>query len=311
MAKERGSTLRKEAKAMANDRRLRKEKHRKLRQWVYDMFKSNPADKTIVDPAGSGSEASSALPHPGPSKGGVWDRPIYINGQPGPRSLTIGHMLRFAKDCYEIAKTDFDKMNLYDHMYYIQAIREPDIPPEETLVDKNLIILAQQQLYLAKTNYAACVVRLAIISNLPKDIKMDVKTCQNCLQKFMHSPTPCTCARTPGACAKLPCEFHWGKLKSHNDQLDEVRQKEKLGEDFLTRGKVRLREFKLWMGSCYWSCCEGKLEELGPDAGKRSQRRKHEPLQMWEIPNDYDGKVGCPPREEPPRPTDLVHHVPF
>ncbi|OTA60089.1 hypothetical protein K449DRAFT_104192 [Hypoxylon sp. EC38] len=212
MAKERGSTLRKEAKAMANDRRLRKEKHRKLRQWVYDRYKYNPADTTnVIDAAGPGSEASSALSHPGPSKGGLWDLPVYIKKRPGPHGLTLGYMLRIAKECYKLARTDFDKMDLYDHMYYIQSIRQPDIPTEDALVDRILIVLAQQQLHLAKTNYAACVARLALLGNLPKEIKKDLRTCQNCLQKFMHCPKPCICARSSGKCPQLPCEYHWGK----------------------------------------------------------------------------------------------------
>ncbi|KAI0840326.1 hypothetical protein F5Y06DRAFT_294311 [Hypoxylon sp. FL0890] len=321
MVKERGSTLRKEAKAIANDRRKRKEKHRLLRQWICDMYK--PKSASNLDHTGPDDSDSESSPAPSNSptekgQGKVWDLPIVSQRCPGQEGVTLGTMLRIAKDCYKLASQDFDKMDLYDHMYYIQSIREPDTPTSETLVDKALVVMAQHQQHLAKHDYIACVARLAVLSNLPKEIKGNLKTCKNCLDKFLPaSSKPCTCDECAQTCRRDACQYHWGELQSHNDAIDASRKKVNLGEDFLIRGKVKLREFKLWMETCYWSCCEGKLVEVGPDAGKRSQKSRHKPLAQWEIPNPYDGKLGCPPLDVkdsavwPHLPMRATHHIPF
>ncbi|KAI1143679.1 hypothetical protein F5Y05DRAFT_362107 [Hypoxylon sp. FL0543] len=316
-AQVRGTTLRKEAKAMTVDRRKRKEKHRLLRQWICDMHQSKvarKADQTVLDESDSDA---SAEPPTCRSEGQVWDQPAHIKGLPASYGLTLGTMLQIAKDCYKLAAKDFDKMDLYDHMCYIQAIRFPETPTAETLVDKALVVMGQQQLQLAKDNYIACVARMAVLSNMSKDVRADMKTCRNCLQKFLPgSEKPCTCDKDPKSCGRAKCRYHWGELRSYNDGLGP--EERGLGEDFLTRGNVKLREFKLWIGTCFWSCCGGKLEDLDPDAGKRSQRKKKQPLEKWEIGNPYDGSVGC----EPPGPQLLsavppevlpttAHHVAF
>ncbi|KAI1410594.1 hypothetical protein F5Y13DRAFT_192171 [Hypoxylon sp. FL1857] len=306
MMKESGSTLRKEAKAMANDRRKRKEKHRQLRQWVYDMFRPNTAGRASqADLGDSDSDGSPDSPaHPW-KKGRVWGLRAHNKGRPLPHGVTLDTMLQVAKNCYDLARHDFDKMDLYDHMYYIQAILKPGVPTGDTVVDRQLIVLAQQQLNLAKNNPEANIARLALFPCLPKEISANVKVCRNCYWRYLPSSAACTCnSGSPKPCPHGACFYHSGELRSYNDTLGQ--EGGNLGEDFLTRANVKLQEFKIWMGTFYWSCCGGKLQQLGPEVGKRSQRKKRQALADWEIANPYDGKVGCMAHGQ-----RLGHHVPI
>ncbi|KAI2468957.1 hypothetical protein F4781DRAFT_443031 [Annulohypoxylon bovei var. microspora] len=288
--------LRKAAKVIANDRRKRKEKHRLLQRWVYDRYKSGPVggeDEVGVVLSDDESSPEPATTPRNPRKGGVWDEKASLGGFNGLKGVTLRTMLRTAKDCYKLAAHGFDQMSLYGHLSHILGVmKEPDAPLSQTIVCRAVVVMAQHQQHFARENLAACLARLAVMSNLPEDMKGSVKTCRNCFDKFRATSTPPVSDKLE-TCYHGPCEYHPGQIRSHNDALDVSDANLKLGSDFLARGNVTLHEFQLWISTCYWDCCGGKLLEVGPEAAKRSQRKRRDAPKPWEVPHEYDGKLGC------------------
>ncbi|KAI2636523.1 hypothetical protein GGS26DRAFT_604472 [Hypomontagnella submonticulosa] len=294
------SKFRIEAKKMAAYRRARKEKHRLMRRWVYKQYTPSATADDKVDLGDSDSESESTpketMDHAARSQSKIWDYPAYHNNAPlEPEGVTLDTMLQIAKNCYSLASIDFDKMSLFDHITHIQeAMHDPKSsdPVSDSIVSRAVVVMAQQQLGFAKKDFPACIARLASISLVPAALKPSIKTCQDCYSKFMPSvTTPCSCDTAKKTCFHGPCQYHPGNIRCWNDSVNEKFVHLEAG--FLDNGKVRLKEFGIWIHQCYWDCCGGKLVEPGPEAGKRSQRKKDQPLLPWEVANDFDGSVGC------------------
>ncbi|KAI1213195.1 uncharacterized protein F4807DRAFT_457283 [Annulohypoxylon truncatum] len=302
----RSGRLTKSAKAIATDRRKRKEKHRQVRRWVLEKHKANPEsddDRSDVDGSDAESSLESTTVRQNSRKVSVWKQKAFSGGQPGPRGVTLRGMLSVASRVYSLAALELDKMSLYDHISYIlSAIKDPETPLPKTIVSREVVVMAQHQEHFAREDLGARLALRAVISNLELlDLSDSVKTCQNCFEKF-RQPTTHYHPDNIGNRFLGPCQYHPGQLRSWNDQLDQDDKTRQLGGGFLSEGRVKLEEFKLWISTCYWDCCDGKLLEVDPEAAKRSQRRKKDPPKPWEIPNENDGKVGC---------TALPRHIPF
>ncbi|KAI0845079.1 hypothetical protein F5Y00DRAFT_273339 [Daldinia vernicosa] len=290
--------LRKEAKAIADDRRKYKEKHRLMQGWVYDKYKPSTAgsDKEVqLDAFDEETSTENAVISTRPAEGSVWHLPTSSNGRQGPRDLTLGTMLEAAERCYQISKNDFDTMSLCDHIHHIQEVLQPDnspTPVSEALVTQPLVVLAQHQLYLAKKDYKACVARIALHSSLPESVKRNIKTCQDCYDRFRPDIKSCSCAKKKQTCLHGPCRYHPGNIKCWGEDTGM--------KNYLEEKKVTAKEFNLWIHMCYWDCCGAKLVTVDPSTARRSQKKKKIPLEKWEIANDIDGSVGCKTRD---------HHV--
>ncbi|KAI0376821.1 hypothetical protein F5Y04DRAFT_285498 [Hypomontagnella monticulosa] len=290
------SKLRTEAKKMATDRHARKEKHRLMRRWVNNQYNKNNAtaadDKVDLGDSDSESASDKTMDQAAELQSKIWNQLAYQNNAAlQPKGVTLDSMLRIAKACYEFASHDFDTMSLFDHVSYIyNVILDPDAK-EELFVSKHMVVLAQQQLECAKNNFTACVARIATTSNMPTTLRPHIKTCQNCYSKFKAGATPCSCKKAKKTCFHGPCRYHPGNIRCWNDKVRYDGRE--LGACFLDNGQVKLSEFKFWIHQCYWDCCGAKLVEVGPDAGKRSQKRKDEPLKPWEEASENDGSVGC------------------
>ncbi|KAI1804335.1 hypothetical protein F4811DRAFT_553001 [Daldinia bambusicola] len=293
-----GAVLRKEAKAMAADRRKSKEKYRLMRRWVFDEYKPKTTGSDgEAQPEAYQSESSSEDPvvSSRPTKGQVWHLPVSTNGQLGPEGLTLGTMFQVAEQVYKLSAIDFDTMSLADHVHQIQkAIQgdNPTTPVSQALVTRPLVVLAQHQQHLAKKDYMACVARISIQSNLPECFKKNMQTCKDCFDRFRPDMKSCKCAETEQTCLHGPCVYHPGQIKSWGQ--------ENSTKDFLDSEKVTIHEFHIWIHQCYWDCCGAKLSLVEPPAPRRNQKRKKTPAQPWEIPNENDGSVGCVTRD---------HHV--
>ncbi|KAI1441249.1 hypothetical protein F5Y02DRAFT_400254 [Annulohypoxylon stygium] len=294
------------AKAMAKDRPKRERKHHLLNRWILEKWELDELNK-LKEAEGNRPNVESPPKPPAPPRspreGRVWDRLAFEGAQPGPHGVTFRGMLGVANSVYTFAAEDFDKMELYDHVSYIlSVITEPEIPLPKAIVSREVVVMAQQQLYHSRENLGARLALKAVMANLSLfGLRGQVNTCQNCFEKFRPPPTRHHLENL-GEYFLGPCHYHPGQIRSYNDNLDADDSTRHLGQGFLSERNVKLDEFKIWMGTCYWDCCGGKLLEVGPDAGKRSQRKKHEPLSPWEIPNEYDGKVGC---------KELERHIPF
>ncbi|KAI2785531.1 hypothetical protein F4815DRAFT_497654 [Daldinia loculata] len=298
MESARATKLRKEAKAIAAERRKYKEKCRLVQRWVYDKYKPSTAgsdEEAQLDAYDGETSAEKAVISTQPAKRSVWHLPASLNGRPGPRGLALGTMLQVAEHCYQISTNDFDSMSLCDHIHHIQEALQPDNSPTpvlKTLVTQPLVVQAQHQQYLAQKDFTACVAKIAIHSNLPEIFKKNLKTCKDCYDKFRPGLKSCPCAKTKQTCLHSPCRYHPGQIKSWGVDCGNM--------DFLTKEKVTIQEFDIWIHQCYWDCCGAKLVPVDPDTGRRSQKRKKTPPQPWEIANDIDGGVGCMTRD---------HHV--
>ncbi|KAI0887612.1 uncharacterized protein GGS22DRAFT_186445 [Annulohypoxylon maeteangense] len=293
------------AKAMATDRRAKKLKNRQIRRWVIDRYESNPADDCCQSEV-DGSDVDSSAEKPAPptqprraNKRGVWSKKASLGGKPGPRGVTLRGMLGAAKSVYSYAGLDLDKMSLYDHISYILSqIKDDETPLPKTIVSREVVVMAQHQQHFARENLGACLAMLAIGANVTLlDLNDRVKICENCFSRFRY-PVPRFVPEKAASILQRPCEYHPGQLRSFNDALDESDKTRKLGGGFLSQGQVKLEEFKLWISTCYWDCCGGKLLEVDPASLKRSQRKKRDPPKAWEIPNPHDGKVGCVKKHE-------------
>ncbi|KAI1454923.1 hypothetical protein F4805DRAFT_298608 [Annulohypoxylon moriforme] len=285
------------AKVIAIDRHKRKEKHRQVRRWVLDKYKSDPA--SVNDPADvDGSDAESApettVARRKRDKKSVWSQKASSGGQNGPPGVTLGGMLAAAKIIYSDAAADFDKMNLYEHMSYILSFaKRPDTPLPKAIVSREVVVMAQHQMDFAKEDISTCLAVNAVAANVSLlNLNDEIKRCQNCLCRFRY-PSRRYIPRKLHALFTRPCLYHPGQVRSYNDAIDKNDKNRRLGSGYLSEGRVNLGEFKIWMQTCYWDCCGGKLLEVGPEAGKRSQRKKKDILQSWEKPHEYDGKVGC------------------
>ncbi|KAI8961022.1 hypothetical protein F5Y11DRAFT_243900 [Daldinia sp. FL1419] len=292
-----GTRLREEAKAIATNRRQNKLKHRMVQRWVYDRYKPNTArddDEAQVDAYDSSGSSQNAFVGVKPPKGPVWQLPVSLNGQLGPRGLTLGTMLQVARQSYQLSAHDFDTMSLFDHICRIQealSSQGTQTPVLKTLVTKPLIVKALHQQDLARKDFMACIAKMAIHNNLPECFNKNFKQCQNCYDKFRPVGS-CSCAKYNQTCLHGPCCYHPGQIKSwaHDSK----------NEDFLTKEEVTIQEFNIWIHQCYWDCCGAKLVALDPNAGRRNNKRKKAPPQPWEIANANDGSVGC---------TTLSQHV--
>ncbi|KAI1393314.1 uncharacterized protein F4822DRAFT_423783 [Hypoxylon trugodes] len=297
MVETRVAKSRKEAKAMATRRRDTKAKSRLMRKCVLDKYNlrvPGASGQEDFDLSETESSQEKTVVRRRSTKGKDWDLPAYSKKRPGPPGVSLRTMLRTAEECYKLAIHDFDKMSLYDHMCYIQkVVKGPDEDVAQSLVTKALISVAQHQKHIAEENIVACIAKLSITNNLPQDLRPNFKTCTNCFEKFRVTPATCNCKKLEKICLHTSCQYHPGELRSHNDQIAASDGETKLGADFLKKGNVTLREFELWIQTCYWDCCDGKLLKLEADAGRRSQRRKRVPLNPWEIRHPNDGILGC------------------
>ncbi|KAI1102941.1 hypothetical protein F4804DRAFT_353311 [Jackrogersella minutella] len=286
----RAAKFRKAAKALANDRHQRKQKHRRVQHWIHDRYKTirtTPSEQVDLPTSDSEGDEETALVPRGPRKPSFWEQPAADASHPSLRGVALGTMLKAAKHCYKLCALDLDTMGMYGHLRYIQAIVKPDdVPVDQTIVTKPLVAIAQHQQHLAERDFFACVAKLAGLTAMTPAIRAGFKTCANCFEKFRIGAAPC-------ACDDGRCEYHPGNIRCWNDVLDESNKDRKLGADFLQRGNVTLKEFQLWMGTCYWDCCGGKLVEVDPRTLNRSQRHKRERPKEWEIVNEFDGKAGC------------------
>ncbi|KAI1465209.1 uncharacterized protein F4812DRAFT_136624 [Daldinia caldariorum] len=294
----RGAKLRKEAKAMAADRRKSKEKYRLMRRWVFDKYKPNTAGSDEeAQLATYESENSSEDPAVSSrsTKGPVWHLPVSSKGRLAPRGLTLGTMFQIAEQLYKLSAIDFDTLSLADHIHQIQEAIQGDnstTPVAQALVIRPLVVLAQHQQHLAKKDFMACVARIAIQSNLPECFKKNMQTCKDCFDRFNPGSKSCKCADTKQTCLHGPCVYHPGQIKSWGQ--------ENSTKDFLDSENVTVHEFDIWIHQCYWDCCGAKLLPVEPSAPRRNQKRKKTAPHPWETPNENDGSVGCVTRD---------HHV--
>ncbi|KAI1086694.1 hypothetical protein F5B19DRAFT_478288 [Rostrohypoxylon terebratum] len=302
----RNGKLVQQANVIARDPPKRKRKLYHIRRWVVKKCKTDEMgnrDQTKIDGSNAGGRPEQNAPPQNPREGRVWDQLAFDGAQPTPHGVTLRGMLGVAQSAYALAADEFDKMSLYDHVGYIlSVIKDPETPLPKATVSREVVVMAQQQLYHSRENFGARLALKAVMSNLSLfGMSGQIKTCQNCFEKFRPPPRRHH-VENLSEYFLGPCRYHPGQIRSHNDNLDAEDSTRHLGQGFLSEGKVKLDEFKLWMGTRYWDCCGGKLLEVGPDAGKRSQRKKNEPLFPWEIPHEYDGKVGC---------KELERHIPF
>ncbi|KAI2615215.1 hypothetical protein GGR54DRAFT_642490 [Hypoxylon sp. NC1633] len=297
-----GTKLREEAKKMAADRRVRKAKYRMIRRQVIHKYKPDTLeDVDAIDIGCHDTDDDEKKEHSlNESKSSVWDFPACSpNGKPAPKGVTLRTMLRTAEHCYKLASEDFDKMSLYDHIHYIQESIHPKLSQDElsrSIIDDKLYIsMAQRQLQSAQENFMACIAKLAIVSNLPEEQKGDFKMCRDCGEWFRPHSAACSCDQARQACFHNPCQYHPGQIRSYADSV--VKGGKPLGENFLQLGRISLKEFPLWISTCYWDCCGGKLIKPSPDATKRSQRHKKDALKKWEVAHPMDESVGCQVRD--------------
>ncbi|KAI1653200.1 hypothetical protein F4813DRAFT_375376 [Daldinia decipiens] len=298
MESAKATRLRKEAKAIVADRRKYKLKYRSMQRWVYDKYKpitTGGDEEAQSDAYDRETSAENARISTQPAKRSVWHLPSSSNGRPGPRGLTLGTMLQVAEQCYHVSTNNFDSMSLCDHIHYIQEALQLDnspVPVSKALVTRPLVVQAQHQQYLAKEDFTACVAKIAIHSNLPEIFKQNLKTCKDCYDKFRPDLLSCACAKTKQTCLHGPCRYHPGQIKSWGPKCSNA--------DFLTKEKVNIQEFDIWIHQCYWDCCGAKLVPVDPDTVRRSHKKKKTAPQPWEVANDMDGSVGCMTRD---------HHV--
>ncbi|KAI1378428.1 hypothetical protein F4677DRAFT_443642 [Hypoxylon crocopeplum] len=304
MADQRATKVKKEAKKIATDRRARKEMYRLLKRQVFRKYKP----EGICD-AESLDEAVSD------NGGSIWSLPAHTKGGPSLQGATLGTMLDIAKHCYKLATIEFDKMDLYDHVrkqillslfdftiQYILRAMNQDLSEAElskSFVDNHyLVSVAQHQQQLAKENFIACVAKIATISNLPDASVDSFKLCKNCGDRFKPHEDPCDCKKADRTCFHGPCVYHPGNLRSWNGDI--IEDGAPVNKQSRMMGKITLQEFRMWIGTFYWDCCQGKL--VKPEVRKRSQKHKRDPLKPWEIIHPMDESMGC---------KTLPHHIPL
>ncbi|KAI0902049.1 hypothetical protein F4806DRAFT_445505 [Annulohypoxylon nitens] len=120
-------------------------------------------------------------------------------------------MLGVAESVYNLAANDFDKMNLYDHISYIlSVIKEPETPLPKATVTREVVVMAQQQLYHSRENLGARLALKAVMSNLSMlGMRGKVNTCQNCFEKF-RKPLARHHVENLDEYFLGPCKFHPG-----------------------------------------------------------------------------------------------------
>ncbi|KAI2612009.1 uncharacterized protein GGS25DRAFT_517704 [Hypoxylon fragiforme] len=299
MASMQATELRKEAKKIAVDRRRHKERFRMIQQMVFQRYKPNTttSQTPTPDPEGDPSSNTAVIGKIDP----IWSLTAHVGGRPTVSKANLYTMVKAANNFLSLAIHDFDKMDLFQHLQFIQQMAHPKLSPQEllkTFVGRDQIVDAQHNHHLAKTNYTALVARIAAFHALPGKASQMLKTCQNCNSKYMPTARPCPCDKSVRSCSHGPCQYHPGKLRNWNISGGGGAA----GDDPINTGRLTLGEFRIWVDTCYWTCCQGKLVKPGPDAGKRSQKHRKGALEPWEIHHPMDASLGCKWQED---------HTPF
>ncbi|KAI1399709.1 hypothetical protein F4819DRAFT_510030 [Hypoxylon fuscum] len=292
--------LRKVAKKMAKNPQKSKNKLRRLEKLVYQKYKpvnvanGDPANTTvgaIRSPPNSQTGSDDSIPD-----NSVWDLTAFSNGQPAPSGVTLRMMLNIAGNCYKHAATDFDTMDLYQHIWHIlQDMRENgqlQTEINETRITKSLISVAQHRKEAVSQSYPAFIANQAVLDTLRDQAASTYKTCKNCGEKFPFPTKVDAHGRTTQPKRiKGTCKFHSGTIQCWNAKKQVGMQEIPLNDKFLTHGDVRMKHFKFDVDLSYWNCCASKLSK--PEPIKRSKSQRHVVAQEWEIPKRNDASVGC------------------
>ncbi|OTA98267.1 hypothetical protein M426DRAFT_259348 [Hypoxylon sp. CI-4A] len=258
--------FRKEARIMAKSQHKREEKHELLKQWVYSKFKPKRA----------------------PASGEKMDMTLMAcqnNYTAAFEGITLNTMLGLMKKFYEVALNDFKAMSIEDHIAFVfDQLRAPVTPMSETTVTRAMVAVAQHQQNLVRTNFIACVSKVALLLQMPPSMKSDMKQCKYCFQMFI----PLTgMTQTEGKLVEgsfqSPCVYHPGRLfNTIHDMPIEDRQ-------------PAVHEIRAWGAETWkWECCNGKLAKPGPL--QRSQKTKREEAAEHERHHRMDEAVGCKKR---------------